>query len=252
MELRQLPRVAARETRWRLTYVGRKHLCPCCGARLRNFAPHHRGRPNAVCPRCGAAERHRLLWLYLQREIGITTMCGSVLHLSPEPMIARKLEAEPSIEYTSADLDPDAAMIAADITDLPFADGSFDLILCSHVLEHVADDSQAFSELFRVLKPEGRALLMHPIDYSRETYEDASITTPQDRKRAFLQEDHVRVYGRDFPARVEAEGFDVRLDRYVDRVGGLDVEKFGLRTRSVTPSPNATADDIYVCTKPAG
>ena len=251
MDLRRVPRAMKREIRFRAVYGGLRHRCPCCGARLRKFAPHHRGRPNALCPRCGAAERHRLLWLYLQREADLARAGIAVLHFAPEAAIARRLETLPNLAYTTADLDPAAAMVAADITNLPFDDESFDLILCSHVLEHVVDDRRAFAEMFRVLRPGGRALLMHPIDYSRDTYEDPSITTPDERKRAFLQEDHVRIYGRDFPDRVAVAGFEVSLDRYVERIGDREVERFGLRTQTLTPAPDATADDLFVCAKPA-
>ncbi len=41
------------------------------------------------------------------------------------------------------------------ITRLPFADGSFDKVICSEVLEHIPDDHQAIGELVRVLKDDG-------------------------------------------------------------------------------------------------
>jgi SAM-dependent methyltransferase len=42
--------------------------------------------------------------------------------------------------------------MVADITRLPFEDQSFDLVVCSEVLEHVPDDTQALKELLRVAK----------------------------------------------------------------------------------------------------
>jgi SAM-dependent methyltransferase len=47
------------------------------------------------------------------------------------------------------------ALLKADITRLPFRDGTFDKIICSEVLEHVRDDMSAIRELARVLKDEG-------------------------------------------------------------------------------------------------
>jgi 2-polyprenyl-6-hydroxyphenyl methylase/3-demethylubiquinone-9 3-methyltransferase len=46
--------------------------------------------------------------------------------------------------------------------DLPLEDGSVDLVWCSEVLEHVADTAQFLTELRRVLRPGGRALLTTP------------------------------------------------------------------------------------------
>ncbi len=45
------------------------------------------------------------------------------------------------------------AFSMADITALPFADQSFDLVICSEVLEHVPNHKQAVQEILRVLKP---------------------------------------------------------------------------------------------------
>lgn len=48
---------------------------------------------------------------------------------------------------------------AADITHLPFTDASFDLVVCSEVLEHIPDHHRAMGEIVRVLKP-GRQLVV--------------------------------------------------------------------------------------------
>ena len=46
---------------------------------------------------------------------------------------------------------------------MPFADGTFDLVLCNHVLEHIEDDQVAIKELARVLRPGGIAILQAPV-----------------------------------------------------------------------------------------
>jgi SAM-dependent methyltransferase len=117
----------------------------------------------------------------------------------------------------------------ADVVALPFEDGTFDLVVCSHVLEHVVDDRAAMAELLRVLRPEGRALLLQPVhDELPRTIEDPTITEPAERLRAFGQRDHVRIYGRDFVPRLQETGFDVGVVDYVDSVDPETVRRCGL------------------------
>ena len=74
------------------------------------------------------------------------------------------------------------------------------------------DDRKAMGELFRVLKPEGFAILQVPISKkAKETFEDFSITSPEERERYFGQKDHVRIYGKDYKRRLESVGFRVEL-----------------------------------------
>ncbi len=54
------------------------------------------------------------------------------------------------------------SLSGADITHLPFKDQSFDLVVCSEVLEHIADDKTAIQECFRVLKPGGYLVISVP------------------------------------------------------------------------------------------
>ena len=104
-----------------------------------------------------------------------------------------------------------------------------DVVLCSHVLEHIPDDRQAMRELRRVLKPDGWALLQVPIDRKRAvTFEDPSVTDPAERARLFGQHDHVRWYGQDYPARLRECGFDVRIDRFMGELTADEVRCFGL------------------------
>jgi 2-polyprenyl-3-methyl-5-hydroxy-6-metoxy-1,4-benzoquinol methylase len=46
-------------------------------------------------------------------------------------------------------------IVRADVTKLPFSDGSFDVVVCSEVLEHIRQNRTAVTELLRVLKPGG-------------------------------------------------------------------------------------------------
>ena len=160
-------------------------------------------RANARCPRCGSYERHRALWLHLERE----PLSGRVLHWAPEPALAQRLRSR--VEYEAADLTGGDGVAALDIQAIDRPDAHYDHVLCLHVLEHVPDDRAALHELHRVLRPGGWALLQVPLHFG-ETAEDPTVTDPAERERRFGQRDHVRRYGaRDFPERVREAGFAV-------------------------------------------
>lgn len=205
-----------------------------------------RGRPNAKCPGCGSLERHRALWLYLRDRTTLLSGSADVLHMAPEPAIERALRAMRNVRYTAADLEPaHRGILRADITALPFADSCFDLILCNHVLEHVPDDRAAMSELHRVLRPQGTAIIQNPVDDTRAaTYEDPAVVTPADRRREFGQRDHVRVYGRDFRDRLVAAGFDIDVQTPQD---WSDPE--AARSAVIEHGSRYRGTDIHVATK---
>ncbi len=149
-------------------------------------------------------ERHRHLKLMLDR-LEMTDL-GRTLHFAPEACLTGILR-DRSSEYVTTDYIRDDVDLKLDIQDLDLDSDGFDTLLCSHVLEHV-DDRKALAELFRVLRPGGLAILAVPIiEGWDKTYEDPSITTAQGRRINFGQDDHVRVYGRDFRDRVRAAGF---------------------------------------------
>ena len=109
--------------------------------------------------------------------------------------------------YITADLLDPRVRVRMDITDIPYPNNFFDVIFCSHVLEHVPNDRRAMQEFSRVLKHEGWAVIMVPCFPERgKTFEDPSVTDPAERLRLFWQEDHVRLYGNDFVERLEASG----------------------------------------------
>jgi hypothetical protein len=226
-------------------YRGDRVTCPVCEGTFRKFMPKLKlvgpNRPNSRCPRCGASERHRHLWLYLRNRTKLFSEPLRVLHFAPEWSIQERLRRSPNLDYVSADLDPRRAMVRMDIADLRYPDDSFDVVLCSHVLEHVTDDRRALSELYRVLKPGGWAIVLVPIDHKRaETFEDPTVVSPEDRERLFWQADHVRLYGRDFKKRLEETGFAVSVDSYRPELAKDVIRRYGLKRH----------DEIYLCTKP--
>jgi SAM-dependent methyltransferase len=226
----------------RVLLRGDRHECPCCGGRFARFIV--RDDASRVCPRCRSRERQRVLWLYLQRELAIETSQARVLHLAPEPTLHDLLRTLPALRYETGDLEPGPLVDRTmDLERLPHPDGSLDLVLCSHVLEHVRDDVQAARELARVLAPGGLALVQVPVEPTlARTYEDPAITAPADRRRAFGQADHVRIYAPDVADRLRAGGLQVTLVPYADRVPAQLRFRHLLADRGVRPG-----SDIYRC-----
>jgi SAM-dependent methyltransferase len=188
--------------------------------------------------------------LYLTRHTSLLREPASVLHFAPERELARRLQAVHGAGYVSGDLDPSLAMQRIDITAIDRPDETFDAVLVSHVLEHVPDDLAAMREIRRVLKHTGIALLQHPVDSAfGETYEDATITDPVERLRAFRQHDHVRIYGRDFDERLTKSGLAFEVITFGDYASDEERHRFALKPRSKT----GRGSDIYRCTRaPAG
>ena len=181
-----------------LFYVGRGRECPVCGARRRRFLPYGYVAPraDALCPSCLSLERHRLLWLYLTRETDLLRRPQRILHIAPEVCLMKRLRHR-AADYTTADLESPLAELHFDVLQIPLPDASYDVLICNHLLEHVADDRRALGEFYRILRPGGWGILLSPVDRSRAaTFEDDSITDPAERTRIFGQYDHRRIYGR--------------------------------------------------------
>ena len=181
--------------------------CPLCGWRGRFLNSGTPGRFDVMCPRCRSHPRHRLLSL-VQEHDALIPPNSEILHFAPEGAVKPLIKGAFPKRYVTADL-KDGLDLKLNIEKIDLPDGSFDVILCSHVLEHV-DDRAALSELYRILRPSGRLILMVPIiEGADRTYEDPAITSWHDRKLHFGGGTHVRYYGRDFRDRVRAAGFQL-------------------------------------------
>lgn len=189
-----------------------RRFCPLCERSAWRFEALRAGSPDrGRCPHCGSLQRHRLLWLYLRDHTDLLHAPRKrVLHWAPEPALGDRLAATEAIDYVSADLEPGAAELVLDISDIDLPDDSVDVVICVHVLEHVPDDRRALRELRRILRPGGWAVLQVPIQVT-ETDEDVTETSPAVRLERFGQEDHVRRYGEDFFDRVRDAGFHVEI-----------------------------------------
>lgn len=204
-----------------LIYGGNKVECTVCGKHFRKFLSYGATeRLNVLCPNCLSLERHRLMYLYLQQQTTFFTEKHKVLHIAPEQCFYKRFRRMKNLDYTTADIESPLADVKMDLHRAPFKDNEFDIIFCNHVLEHVEDDAQCMRELYRMLKPGGFAIMQVPIDYSREkTYEDSSITSPEEREKHFWQKDHVRLFGRDYPVRLSAAGFKMDNNELAAQLG---------------------------------
>lgn len=190
-----------------------------------------------MCPWCGSIERHRLIWLFFQRNTDLFDGCSKwFLHFAPEPAFVRALSEFLGGGYITADLQNDS-MLRLDMTRIPFPAASLDVIYASHVLEYIVDDTTAIRELARVIKPEGWALIVVPVS-GEKTFEDNSVVEPADRARVFGQWDHVRICGSDYAARLENNGFHVKTLGMAQVISEAEQEKFGITDRT-----------LYYCTR---
>lgn len=213
---------------------GRGVECPVCGAHYRQFMPYGyvRSRTNALCPHCLSLERHRLLWLYLNHETDLFQRFPRTLHIAPEVCLMRHLKrhfAGRPEQYVTADLESPLADLHFDVQQIPLEDKSFDVLICNHLLEHVADDRQAMREFFRILRPNGWGILLSPVELDRtRTYENDSITDPEERTRIFGQYDHRRIYGTDYADRLREAGFEVEVIDYAAQLGDETRTRYAL------------------------
>jgi SAM-dependent methyltransferase len=210
---------------------GNQYECPFCKGKYRKFLPGGENhlffkyntiigggrRPNMLCPRCYSTDRDRLIYYYLTSNNLINANPYSLLHIAPEPSLKKFLKNLPNIKYTSGDKFEkgyngffyDKETILLDLTSLPFMDNSFDILICNHVLEHIVDEKKAFSEIHRVLKPKGWAILQVPIAIELKQTLENSEDSDEKRTSLFGQHDHVRLYGLDYSTRLTSLGFNV-------------------------------------------
>ena len=179
-------------------------LCPICGYEGMFSPVKH--KPEIWCPNCDSRPRHRLLKLWMDTEMSLHDG-ARIIHFAAEPWVRPVLENR-GARYQTADIN-DKFELVLDITAIDLPDGSVDMLIANHVLEHV-DDAAAFAEMFRVLAPGGQAVITVPmIEGFDQTYEDPNLTTPAQRALHYGDADHLRWYGRDLRDRFAAPGFVV-------------------------------------------
>jgi SAM-dependent methyltransferase len=239
-------------------YAGDRFECPFCARRFRRRIP--RGlkhgvltekrvvgggwRRDAFCPGCSSYDRERLVYLYLKHCAEAFSKPGKVLHIAPERILEKVFRDIPGVDYTSGDLFSEVVDVKLDVTAIQFAENTFDLVLCNHVLEHVPDDLLAMKEILRVLKPGGLAILQTPISLVLEATDEELADIPrEERIRRFGQEDHCRIYALDYPDRLRAAGFEVEIFDWTSQPA-----QFGGPQNRFALNPE---EALYACRKPA-
>ena len=220
-----------------IAYKGNNVQCPVCEKSFRKFLSYGSNiahRENVLCPYDLTLERHRLMWLYLQKTDFFKAEKLDVLHVAPEQCFHKKFKSQNNLNYTTADLESPIADLHFDLHSIPLEDNLYDVIFCNHVMEHVKDDLQCMKELYRVMKPGGWGIFQVPIDYDNpETYEDNTITSEKDREIHFWQKDHLRLYGLDYPKKLEKAGFKIDVFDPKDSLGDIDYEKLRLNPKEL-------------------
>jgi len=222
----------------RIIFHGKKYTDPIDDSNYSKFLSYgyKTVRKNALCPGTLSLERHRLLWLYLDKETDFLNSNLKVLHVAPEQVFYKKFKKLKNWEYFTFDLNSPIADIKGDLTSTNFKNESFDLIICNHVLEHIEDDKLALNEIYRILKYNGISILQVPMNVKRKnTFEDSSIKSKNQREKYFGQYDHVREYGLDFKDRVEQAGFEVEMINYSTKISQDLVIKYGLMKDDLIP-----------------
>lgn len=145
----------------------------------------------------------------------------ALLHMAPDARMAAKLRELGKVDLTLC------PALAPDCRKIQHDDNSFDLIYCSHVLEHMAYDSKIVREMFRVLKPGAAAIVQVPVD-GKQTVEDPLVATPEGRAKRFGRPDQYRRYGSDFAFRLQAAGFCVSVVRAADVMAAAELARLGV------------------------
>lgn len=230
------------------------YRCPCCGIRLKRFTAgkfaahpemfnaerYRKTRQDVICPVCGALPRHRILILRLEKEIDDLKNARILYFAQERP--AKIWMRKNGIRCTTADLF-NPADLKLDIQDTGLPAGSYDIVICNHVLEHVENYEKALEELYRILSPGGRLICSFPVDKNICEVEQGSVSmTAEERIRRFGQSDHLRVFGRNATELLRRKGFEVGI------ISGADCPAEIL---PVTGPADYDINELYLCRKPA-
>lgn len=192
--------------------------CPCCGHEVvynplpdyyKNMQEQYHmaavkgetlNEKEYSCPDCGASDRDRLIISYLIKA-GLQEAPEGVrvLQIAPAASISSWITKQcPQIMYETTDLYMKGVSYQANLMDMNMVhEETYDLIICSHVLEHVRDDRKALSEMKRILKPDGKVVFLVPVDLNTSDIDEEWGLPEAENWRRFGQGDHCRMYGKE-------------------------------------------------------
>lgn len=233
-----------------------KYICPVCSNKIIQFnkipdhlaeifstfmhSPFHFETLNLLqysCPSCGASDRDRLYALYFKKIINsFSKKKFNLLDIAPSQPLQKYLKSlQNIIDYHSADLSSELAEDKIDITDMyMYKNETYDIIICSHVLEHVQDDRKAIKEIYRILKKDGWAIIMVPILLSiTRTDECMDFPDENEKIKRFGQSDHIRLYSKqDFIQRLTEAKFS-HEQKDISFFGKENFKIYGIHPRSI-------------------
>lgn len=198
--------------------------CPCCGNNYKRFVAGDYSefadyydlslfkdvRQDVICPYCGSLPRHRILSSWGEQNID-SFKSKDILYFAPERSMTTWMRRH-KISCTTADLFNDEADLQIDIQKTGLESGSYDVVICNHVLEHVDDVMTALYEIKRILRPGGMLICSFPMSTRDEkVFEDKNVVKEEDRLRVYGQSDHVRLFGMKADLILTDAGFKVSM-----------------------------------------
>jgi SAM-dependent methyltransferase len=226
-------------------YSGNKRYCPVCGKSSRLFLEQKSiipSRKDARCFYCGSLERHRVLQLFFDKT-NFLASSPMVLHVAPEHCFETKFKELLGNKYITADLYSKNVMVKMDITNIEYPDETFDIIICSGVLDVVADDKRALDEFFRVATKHGSLVLV--VATTESTLEYSSMMNDEDRLRIFGSKFRLRSYcNQDIMDKLRSAGFNVNIINACDLANDSEIKKM-----SLVESSGIFRFSIFYCTK---
>jgi SAM-dependent methyltransferase len=194
-------------------------------------------RLNAKCPHCFSNDRARLIYLFFKTQTELFDKPARLLHIAPDLHLAEVFYQSKTVDYFCGGLDgtiPNylSPLLPLNVCDIPFAADYFDYVLCNHVLEYVQDDKKAFSEVLRILRPGGTAIMQVPIALKLSATDEAEAKLDRaETIRRFGHSDNLRMYGTDYPEKLKQAGFLVESHNAHDEQWVESIEKQGLDLR---------------------